>query len=756
MKLHFRQRESSAGGSPRRRLRSWTALGSVFAVAAVTVVAGAVSAPAAYAGNAVPLPFCDGQQCTYTFTQSTTFTTWDLKALPRGAGYSIRAVGGTGGKTDSGSGGAGVGVQQDFEGDFASYRVVIGGNGGDANGPVGGSGGSGGGPGGGGAGGSGGSGFNEAGGGGGGGATGVYRSTRALYDVPAASSDRLVLLGAGGGGAAKQADGGASEQPGTTAKDSGCSAPAGTASGGGVPGSGCVGGAGNGTAAAGGAGGSFKAPHGPANLILNNRSYLGGGGGGGGALGGAGGAIADSGSNEFTSLASGGGGGASVGSVRGGNNNGSGRVELFFQQPPINATLTVTPRSAALSTAVPATFDIKLTSQPAVDPRSQASKRVGLRVDGNDVGQVDLDDQSWSASMTLNPGTLSPGLHQVQAYWPQGEHNWIADSTEYIISPWGSWGSVFMDRVGDSAPVSVKVGDKATVAPLNVPNKLLTVHGNSTADGAVVDAWQRTLAGGSVQGNQQWQYFAEPAAPGYGYLRNVTSGKCLQRNGTTYAVDQWTCVQGAPNHLWRVAANAGGGLSMQLKQNGQYLAVSGPFAMDGTSWSLSDVQSAYTALTLAVPDNSTVQDSASPVIADNLKMAIAQSTTGRALQETDRSRDGQVQFLPISAGISTIDPSGQWTYDLPDLTSQYGQLVNAKTGRCLAYSDSTFDVVAAACDASSANQNWRVVPSLKGGLALQVKSNSGYLMFKATYWDVWNVDTSSGQNNETDLVAYRL
>ena len=82
-------------------------------------------------------------------------------------------------------------------------------------------------------------------------------------------------------------------------------------------------------------------------------------------------------------------------------------------------------------------------------------------------------------------------------------------------------------------------------------------------------------------------------AVGTGSLVNADSGMCLDVNGHTYAVDQWTC-DGGNNQLWRFVSHPGGGTALQAVDprgaGGSYLAVTvdPENVVDGTTLELVD------------------------------------------------------------------------------------------------------------------------------------------------------------------------
>jgi hypothetical protein len=99
------------------------------------------------------------------------------------------------------------------------------------------------------------------------------------------------------------------------------------------------------------------------------------------------------------------------------------------------------------------------------------------------------------------------------------------------------------------------------------------------------------------------RYEGEPDALGYAQLVNVQSGKCLEVNGSTGAVDQWDCIPGAANELWKqvpnTVPNANGivvGDALQVESSGEYLGTSiAPAAVgDGTTLVMQPTQGTNT------------------------------------------------------------------------------------------------------------------------------------------------------------------
>jgi hypothetical protein len=117
-----------------------------------------------------------------------------------------------------------------------------------------------------------------------------------------------------------------------------------------------------------------------------------------------------------------------------------------------------------------------------------------------------------------------------------------------------------------------------------------TTPGN-TDDGAAVSTGRRTTdSTGTVQANQRWTYH-ETGGTGTGTLANADSGKCLEINGTSGTLDQWTC-QGGDNQLWKIVPNQDGSrLQVTTSWSGtKYLAttVDPEDVKDGTTLTLAD------------------------------------------------------------------------------------------------------------------------------------------------------------------------
>jgi Ricin-type beta-trefoil lectin domain-like len=122
-------------------------------------------------------------------------------------------------------------------------------------------------------------------------------------------------------------------------------------------------------------------------------------------------------------------------------------------------------------------------------------------------------------------------------------------------------------------PISI-----AKVGALTTQEVEVNQSDQPSANGGVVDTWQQVAAGSRPVSNELWAYVPDTEAVGYGQLVSQSSGKCLEVNGTTGVVDQWTCVPEAANELWHVSTNSsfsgfGAGFSLQVLSTGKYLGV---------------------------------------------------------------------------------------------------------------------------------------------------------------------------------------
>jgi hypothetical protein len=115
----------------------------------------------------------------------------------------------------------------------------------------------------------------------------------------------------------------------------------------------------------------------------------------------------------------------------------------------------------------------------------------------------------------------------------------------------------------------------STPGPLNqtisVPNstgpQLLEVNNNSANNGGTVDTWSQTTSDGSIANNETWN-FATFGGGTTGQLVNTASKKCLEVNGTTGVIDQWTCTAGASNQIWQQSDSASGTSTLKVTLKG--------------------------------------------------------------------------------------------------------------------------------------------------------------------------------------------
>ena len=160
-------------------------------------------------------------------------------------------------------------------------------------------------------------------------------------------------------------------------------------------------------------------------------------------------------------------------------------------------------------------------------------------------------------------------------------------TVEELTATYVSWDDSIIDP---SPPVPLYIESAEwSFAKVGAPTtQLLEDHGDApssaTPDGTAVDTWSEVTNGDAVQANELWT-FNVTTSGGYAQLYNEQSHKCLEVNGSNGSVDQWDCVAGATNELWRWVSNPSGGDSLQVESSGQYLATTTPSASvgDGTS-----------------------------------------------------------------------------------------------------------------------------------------------------------------------------
>lgn len=169
-------------------------------------------------------------------------------------------------------------------------------------------------------------------------------------------------------------------------------------------------------------------------------------------------------------------------------------------------------------------------------------------------------------------------------YYPAAH---LPGTVEELTATYVSWDDSIIDP-GPPVPLYIESADWS-FAKVGAPTtQLLEDHGNApasaTPDGTAVDTWSEVMNGDAVQANELWT-FNVTTPGGYAQLYNEQSHKCLEVNGSNGNVDQWDCVAGATNELWRWVSNPSGGDSLQVESSGAYLATTTPSASvgDGTA-----------------------------------------------------------------------------------------------------------------------------------------------------------------------------
>ena len=553
-------------GTIRRRLGAAVAV--ILAASVLPLTGAAVAGAATDVGPKLDVapscfPYNRRVYCQQTFSTSGWISTWDLGTVSM-VDVTIRGARG-GAASDGTAGGRGGEVFQSFAGwgGYAMFRISIGGGGGSGDGPVGGAGGAGGG-------GAGGNGM-LGGGGGGGGATTVTAVNSA---VPGASGGVTVGVAPGGGGAANNYPGGdAGGQGGSGPKvvettiyagkgPDYCGGAPGTATAGGAPGCSYDSIQGSaGSAGLGGNGASTPTSCSGGSCLLQYTGPSGGGGGGGGIHGGGGGGAADSAMARMAMYVTG-------KPLSGGGGPGGSALRVVPTDQPASVTLgwyaetTATVTTLTLSAPTLEGWN-SVQATAAVDMASHDNVKVGgmvqFAVDGKPYGSpVPLGGSTTLARATTSLMGLRSGDHQISAsYLPDGTGRYTASS---------------------SAPATLTVRPLViSIAKMEAATtQLLEVNGTT----GVVDTWEQTTSGGSIVSNELWEF--RWVKDDYGQLINRQTGQCLEVNGTNGAVDTWSCVDGAPNLLWRTVPNPNGGASLQVQSSGEFLAMASVPFRSGT------------------------------------------------------------------------------------------------------------------------------------------------------------------------------
>lgn len=219
-------------------------------------------------------------------------------------------------------------------------------------------------------------------------------------------------------------------------------------------------------------------------------------------------------------------------------------------------------------------------------------------IDTHDVG-------TWTSDP---PHDLSPGQQQTATYgtnYSQGADvtlNYLIDGTPHIIT--GEFGiptigfnwakcsqDDFVTQIGCSngsgwnTKFKWTIGTNETTGPffdlgpagtawqfhrLDAPNLRLQTYGADPDNGQILDIETK-----NSQPNQNWIWYPDAAGDGWGQLRNGNSHKCMEENGSDGVADQWDCVDGATNQLWKPVYDPAGGSALQVKSSLQYLTTKG-------------------------------------------------------------------------------------------------------------------------------------------------------------------------------------
>ncbi len=124
---------------------------------------------------------------------------------------------------------------------------------------------------------------------------------------------------------------------------------------------------------------------------------------------------------------------------------------------------------------------------------------------------------------------------------------WVADVTTYTIT-----------KRGTPDVQNLQAGD------------------SDTQDGAAVSTGRAAATAGEAVATQTWAFHRDDSGPAnVGGLVNLSTGKCLDVNGHTGALDLWTC-DGGNNQRWRMSTRSDGTVSLQVvdqrSADGSYLA----------------------------------------------------------------------------------------------------------------------------------------------------------------------------------------
>lgn len=202
-------------------------------------------------------------------------------------------------------------------------------------------------------------------------------------------------------------------------------------------------------------------------------------------------------------------------------------------------------------------------------------------------------------------------------------------------------------------------------------------------------------------------------------IRNVHSQRCVDLYGASSAEDAkvatWGCTT-ADNQKWRALANPAGGVSFRSVSSGKCLATKGADTAVGTELAQTTCAISPTQRWELVPQVAPVEEWAAVVPLPLLPRTLKQQSSGLYAATSVAGLDANVLALSESAVLS-----GQFTFT-PDASGAY-RIRNVARGTCIdVYGGSTRaggQVGTWACDASSVNQQWRVLTNPAGGISLR-------------------------------------
>jgi hypothetical protein len=310
-----------------------------------------------------------------------------------------------------------------------------------------------------------------------------------------------------------------------------------------------------------------------------------------------------------------------------------------------------------------------------------------------------------------------------------------------FTATYDSTSDLYSDAGGQSAPLDILGPNTLGGAGMTwtfakdgaTSTQLLEDNGAATNNGATTDTWAQAASGGTVAANEAWVYQPSTANPGYGELVNQSSGLCLERNGTSGAVDQWACSANSTNQLWQEVTNTSTNEDfLKNLYSGQYLATTSADGApassgNGNALALQSAQNAYSAWTATPGTAPTLAPggqawtfalngaSGGPQLLEDNGASTAPGATVDTWAEANNGPDGSVAANEV------------WTYEPNPAYPGYGQLLNESSQLCLERNGTSGVVDQWGCGANSPNQLWALVANPSGGYSLQELYTGQYL-----------------------------